>query len=103
MVADLELIKSKVQDLSRRWEVIQIYRGLDEEDGSMDWGPDKNDQLKSEETGTHYKPEVTKYPRFLERNDSIPDDGAQVKYINARNPASVCLKGMAILFTRQHS
>ena len=75
MVADLEFIKSKIKDLSRRWEVIQIYKGLDADGGSFDWDTEKKD-----ETDTHYHPDKTKQPsRFSESINSHPIDNKQVR------------------------
>ena len=44
MVADLEFMKTKVKDLKKRWEIIQIHKGMETDDGSFDWDSAKEDK-----------------------------------------------------------
>ena len=37
MVADVKSLKTKLSDLTQRWEVIQLYQGLREEAGPGQW------------------------------------------------------------------
>ena len=64
MVADLKFLKSKVKELSQRWEIIQIHKGLEADGGSFEWDSPKHDKSDS-----HYKPEEPKYPRGAQEED----------------------------------
>ena len=77
MVADLEFMKTKVKDLKKRWEIIQIHKGMETDDGSFDWDSAKED--KSDTCNEEPKYQMC-CEESNETNDEVKRDLKYLKY-----------------------